>query len=94
MSTAINRFDTAPIMCPRHVYSSSTNKYDTSTADETELSRIGLKLGKIPGIDPDCQTSGGTACTVTNNNELHYMIATGHTGMTDSTKKNILAKSI
>ena len=77
-----DRSEIGPFQCPKHVYRGDTKKMDTGTTDEAELQRPGMILGLIPGKDPDCQNSGNTACSLTNNNELHYMISTGKSGQT------------
>jgi hypothetical protein len=105
-TTQMKRYETGPMNVPKHLYCPSTadtciqNKMDGGIADLHETKRLGMIVGKVAGVDDDCQNTAAGPCAVTDNNELHYMLSTkkpdGTTAVseTNAGKKDTTAKKI
>jgi hypothetical protein len=84
-TTQMKRYETGPMNVPKHLYCPSTadtctlNKMDGGIADLHETKRLGMIVGKVAGVDDDCQNTAAGPCAVTDNNELHYMLSTKKT---------------
>ena len=105
-TTQMKRYETGPMNVPKHSYCPSSavtctqNQMDVGIADLDETKRLGMIVGKVAGVDEDCQNTAAGPCVATDNNELHYMLSTkkpdGITAVSEPNagKKDTIAKKI